>query len=134
MLLEKIEKDFKQAISKGNAEKLACLRMLKTSLHNKEIELKPKKEKLTDEIVVEIVQRELKKRKEAIQMYEKGDRKDLSEKEKKELEILSEYLPEVTANSISLSPIFLRLTAPPIPADPPRSNTVKIWAVRTAVA
>lgn len=94
MLLEKIEKDFQEALSKRQVERLSTLRMLKTALHNKEIELRVKKEELTDEMAVEIIQREVKKRKEAIEMFEKGARTDLAEKEKRELEILSQYLPE----------------------------------------
>ncbi len=94
MLLEKIAKDFKEALSKKQTERLAVLRMLKAALHNKEIELKPKKEDITDEIVVEVIQREVKKRKEAIELFEKGERIDLAEKEKRELKILSPYLPE----------------------------------------
>ncbi len=53
-----------------------------------------KESQLTDEEIIEIVFLEIKKRKEAILGYEKGGRKDLIEKEEKELEILRQYLPE----------------------------------------
>ncbi len=93
-LLERIEKDFKQALQQKQAEKLSVLRGLKTALHNKEIELKPQKKEMTEEIVIEVVQKEAKKRREAAEMYKKGERKELAEKEEKELAILDQYLPE----------------------------------------
>jgi len=93
-ILKIIEQDFKRAMEQGQRETLATLRLLKASLQNKEIELRPKKQKLNDEMATEVIQREIKKRREAIEMFEKGGRDDLAEKEKKEAEILSKYLPE----------------------------------------
>ncbi|GAH84058.1 unnamed protein product, partial [marine sediment metagenome] len=53
-----------------------------------------RKSELTDEEVIEVISSEVKKRKEAILEFEKGERKDLVEKEKKETEVLKKYLPE----------------------------------------
>ena len=50
--------------------------------------------KLTEEEVIEVVSSEVKKRKDSIEQYQKGGRSDLAENEKKELEILMEYMPE----------------------------------------
>lgn len=104
MLLEKIEKDFREALNKKQAERLSVLRMLKTELHNKEINLKARAFKdgeeqksqslLTDEIIIEIIQRGVKQRKESIELFKKGKREDLAQKENEELEILSQYLPK----------------------------------------
>ncbi|MFA5050565.1 MAG: GatB/YqeY domain-containing protein [Patescibacteria group bacterium] len=94
MLLERIEKDFKQALREGEEDTKAVLRMLKSALAYKAIELRPKKQELTDELAVDIVGGEIKKRKEAIELYEKGNRPELAAKEKKELEILFKYMPE----------------------------------------
>jgi len=93
-LLERIEKDFKQALRQKQTEKLSVLRGLKTALHNKEIELKPLKKEMTEEVFIEVIQKEAKKRREAAEMYKKGERKELAEKEEKELAILDQYLPE----------------------------------------
>lgn len=93
-LLEKIEKDFKHAMQSKDSFRLIVLRDLRTALHNKEIELRPKEQELTDEIAIQVIQTQTKKRKEAIEMFEKGERSDLAEKEKKELELLTQYLPE----------------------------------------
>ena len=49
---------------------------------------------VADEEVVEVIATEVKKRREAAADYEKGNRKELADKEKKEIEILQQYLPE----------------------------------------
>jgi len=93
-MLKKIEQDLKEAMKSEQTERVWTLRMLIASLKNKEIELRPKKQKLSEEIVTEVIKQEIKKRKEAIEMFKKGNREDLVLKEKKELEILEKYLPE----------------------------------------
>jgi len=91
-LKEEIEKDFLSALKEKNLEKIGVLRLLKNEIHKKEIE---KKENLTNEEIQELILKEIKKRKEAITLYEKGKREDLAEKEKREIEILKKYLPEM---------------------------------------
>lgn len=71
--------------------KLGTLRMLRAQLKDHQIELG---KELTDEDVISVLTNAAKKRKESIEMYEKSDRSDLVENEKKELEILSAYLPK----------------------------------------
>jgi len=105
----KIQKDLIQAIKKKEALLASVLRMLLSAILNKEKEKRYKlsKEKselteeelekgsqLTDEEVIEVISSEVKKRKESILEFEKGEREDLVEKEKKELDILQKYLPE----------------------------------------
>ncbi|MCH7759705.1 GatB/YqeY domain-containing protein, partial [Patescibacteria group bacterium] len=75
-LKEKIEEDFKQSLKQGQAERLITLRALRSALHNREIELRPRKQKLTDEMVIELIQREAKKRRESIEMFTQGQRPD----------------------------------------------------------
>ena len=52
------------------------------------------KRELTDGDVVRIIQKGIKTRKEAIELYRQGEREDLASKEEREIEILKEYLPE----------------------------------------
>jgi uncharacterized protein YqeY len=94
MLLNKIENDFREALTKRDELKISVLRMLKTAIRNKEVDLRVEKKELTDEIIIDVIKKELKRRKEAIEAFEKGNRLDLAEKEKKEMEILLQYLPE----------------------------------------
>ena len=59
-------------------------------VRNRSIELK---KELTDDEVIEVIRRGIKKRRESIEMYEKGNRKDLAEKERAEVGMLERYLP-----------------------------------------
>jgi len=108
-LKDKIQQDLNAVIKEKKEVEVLVLRQLSAAFLNKEKEkrFKTSKEKqdisqadlekesqLADEEVLAVVVVEAKKRKEAMIEYEKGDRKDLSEKEKKELEILQKYLPE----------------------------------------
>lgn len=90
-LREKIPQDLKDALRSKKTLELTVLRMLQSSIRNKEIE-KQKKE-LTDEEVIEVVQGEIKKRKEAAAEFEKVGRQEASQLEKAEAEILMKYMP-----------------------------------------
>ncbi len=90
-LREKIPQDLKDALRSKKALELTVLRMLQSSIRNKEIE-KNKKE-LSDEEVIEVVGSEIKKRKEASAEFEKVNRQDAADKEKAEIEILMKYMP-----------------------------------------
>jgi uncharacterized protein YqeY len=68
--------------------------MLKSALQYHEIQKGGAGYTATDEDVIEVVGREIKKRKESIELYEKGGRQELADKEKRELEVLQGYLPE----------------------------------------
>lgn len=89
---EKIEKDFKEALKKRDGILVSTLRMLKSAMHNREIEKKG--EKLQDAEVVKIVAKQVQQHKDSIEQFKKGKRQDLVIKETKELEILKRYLPE----------------------------------------
>ncbi len=91
MILEKIKEDLKNALKTKDELRIATLRFLLSSIHNKEIE---KKQELTDEEIIPLIQKQIKERKESIEAFRKGKREDLASKEEKELEILSSYLPQ----------------------------------------
>lgn len=90
-LKEKIDQDLIEAMKAHQEEKLSVLRMLKTSIHNAEIQ---KKIDLADEDILGVIQGQIKSRQDSITMYEKGNRPELAAKEKSEIEILKAYLPE----------------------------------------
>lgn len=94
MLKDVIQEDLKQAMLDKAEEKLSTIRMLKSALQYHEIQKGGAGYEATDEDVVEVVGREIKKRRESIEMYEKGNRQELADKEKRELEVLQSYLPE----------------------------------------
>ncbi len=93
-LVDKIKEEFQKAMMARDEIKISTLRMLRAAIHNLEIDLRAKKKEIDDEAVLEVVAREIKKRKEAIEAFVKGLRQDLADKEKKELAILSSYLPK----------------------------------------
>ena len=96
MFHQRIKEDLKEALKAGDGFRVGTLRMVLSSLHNKEIEKKGKGQepKLTEEETIEVLMSEAKKRKESIEAYLKGNRSDLADKEKKELEIITIYLPK----------------------------------------
>ncbi len=93
-LKEQIQSDATKALKEKDELRTSALRMLLSAINNKEIEKKKKEEGLTEEEVVEVVSSELKKRKDAEKQFRDAGRTDLADKEKKEQEILSGYMPE----------------------------------------
>ncbi len=92
-LEQTIDSDLKVALKEKNTLKLDTLRMLKSALHNKVIELK--KETLDEKEVTAIIQKEVKKRQDSIEAFKQADRQELADKEAQEADILSAYLPEM---------------------------------------
>ena len=90
-LAEQIKNDLTQALKQKDALCCSTLRMLLSSIHNAEIDQQHKA--LDDAGIASVVSREIKKRRESIEAFEKGNRPDLVAKEKTELDILSQYLP-----------------------------------------
>ena len=93
-LKQQIFEDLKSAMKAGEAEKRDTLRMLDSMIKNAEIDKMKKEEGLNDAEVQEVIARAIKQRKDAIAQFEEGGRPELAEKEKKEVEILSVYMPE----------------------------------------
>jgi len=94
MYKEKINDDIKQAMKNKQADKLSLLRMLLSAINNEAISKKKKEQGLSEDEELQVLKRELKKRKDSIQQYVNGGRPELAEKEKLELEILQIYLPK----------------------------------------
>ncbi len=90
-LKERLKEDMKAALKAKDKEKLSVIRMLQALIKNAEID---KRGELTDEEIISLLQKYAKQRRESIEMYEKGGRQDLVEKEKRELEIVEGYLPK----------------------------------------
>ena len=74
--------------------RLSCLRMLKTSLKNREVEIG---RELNDEEIRSQISSLVRKGKDAIKGFKEGGREDLARKEEQELEIFYEYLPKQLA-------------------------------------
>jgi uncharacterized protein YqeY len=97
----RIDNDLKEAMKARQPERLGVLRMLKSALLNASVEPGRSEERLSDAEGLAIVRKEVKKRHDAIEGFEKGNRPELAAKEKAEIEILSAYLPQaLTADEL----------------------------------
>lgn len=92
-MLKKINEDLKKALKNKEANKVLVLRGLLAALQNEQIKI-GKEQELTEEKIIQVLSYEAKKRKDAIELYLKGNRPDKAEIEKTELKILQNYLPE----------------------------------------
>lgn len=94
-LFERIKQDLARALKGGSSGEAGTLRYLLAELHNREIEKRGKggAAELTEEDVAGVLRREVKKRREAIELFRRGGREDLVRREEGELAILSAYLP-----------------------------------------
>ena len=91
-LFDQIQTDMYTAMKAGEKEKSGTLRITLAKLKDKRIE---KRDDLSEEEEVKILQTLVKQRKESIQLYEKGGREDLVNAEKNEMKILNGYLPKM---------------------------------------
>lgn len=94
-LREQILEDIKAAMKNKEAERLSAVRFLQAAIKNREIELRPNA--ITDQDVLGVVRKLAKQRKDSIAEFEKAGRQDLVDKEKFELGILENYLPQQMA-------------------------------------
>ena len=92
MLRDDIDKRFLEAMKAKDAETLSALRNLRSALKNYAIEKMAKE--LTDEMIVEVVSREVKKLKDALADFEKAGREDLAAANRKEIGIYTIWLPK----------------------------------------
>lgn len=89
---DRIKTDLVTAMKSGDALRVSVLRMLTSALGYKRIEVQ---RDLTEEDVISVVQNEAKKRREAIESFEKAGRAESVAKERQELGILQAYMPEM---------------------------------------
>lgn len=90
-MVEKLKQDMIEAMKAKDKERLTTIRMIKGELDKEHID---KKCEINDELLIEVVTRGIKQRKDSISEFEKGNRSDLIEKTQSEIDILQNYLPE----------------------------------------
>jgi uncharacterized protein YqeY len=89
-LEERLMEEMKQAMKSNEKLRLSTIRMIRTSVKNKEIEVR---KKLEDEEIQRVIQGMLRKSEESVEQFRAGGRMDLVEKETQEMEILKSFLP-----------------------------------------
>lgn len=91
MLIKQIDQDLFEALKSKDETSVSTLRMLKSAIHNWQI---ASKKEPSDDDTLGIIQKEIKSRKDSVNLYKQGNRVELAEKEEKEIEILEKYLGE----------------------------------------
>jgi uncharacterized protein len=90
-LKDRLDQDMKAAMRERAQLRLDTIRMLKSAIKYREIELA---KALDDAGIHGVIAGEIKRRRDAIEQYRAGNRQDLADKEQKELEFLQAYLPQ----------------------------------------
>jgi len=90
-LRQQIDSQLIEAMRSKEETKLSVLRMLKSAIKNAEIQ---KMKDLEDADILSLIQSQIKSRRDSIDLYTKGNRPELAEKENIEIEILNSFLPE----------------------------------------
>lgn len=94
-MVEKLKNDMIEAMKNHEKERLTVLRMVKSAMDLEHID---RKREINDELLVDVVNKQIKMRKDSISEFEKGNRSDLIEKTQAEIDILIAYLPEQLSN------------------------------------
>ncbi len=91
-LKNQIQEELGTAMKAGDETKVSTLRMLKAAILKFEVSGKEKTD-ATDEVILDIITKEIKQRRDSIEQFKAGNRFEMAEKEEKELEILMAYMP-----------------------------------------
>lgn len=90
-MVEKLKQDMIEAMKNKEKERLVVIRMVKAAMDQEHID---RKREINDELLIDVVNKQIKMRKDSISEFEKGGRNDLASKTQSEVDILMAYLPE----------------------------------------
>ena len=90
-MVEKLKQDMVEAMKNKEKERLTVIRMVKAAMDQEHID---RKREINDELLIDVVNKQIKMRKDSIAEFDKAGRNDLSEKTQSEIDILMAYLPE----------------------------------------
>lgn len=90
-MVEKLKQDMVEAMKNKEKERLTVIRMVKAAMDQEHID---RKREINDELLIDVVNKQIKMRKDSIAEFDKAGRTDLSEKTQSEVDILMAYLPE----------------------------------------
>lgn len=91
IMVEKLKQDMIDAMKNKEKERLTVIRMVKAAMDQEHID---RKREINDELLIDVVNKQIKMRKDSISEFEKGGRSDLIEATQREVDILMNYLPE----------------------------------------
>ena len=90
-MVEKLDKDMIEAMKSKDKDRLVVIRMVKAALKQEQID---HKKEINDDLLIDVINKQIKMSKDSIIEFEKGYRTDLVEKTQKEINVLMAYLPE----------------------------------------
>ncbi len=90
-MVEQLKKDMIDAMKNKDKEKLTVIRMVKAAMDQEHID---RKREINDDLLIDVVNKQIKMRKDSIEEFTKGNRSDLAQKTQEEVDILMKYLPE----------------------------------------
>ena len=90
-MVEQLEKDMIEAMKNQEKDRLTVIRMVKAALKQEQID---HKKEINDDLLIDVVNKQIKMRKDSITEFEKGGRQDLVDKTQQEIDTLMVYLPE----------------------------------------
>jgi uncharacterized protein len=94
MIRDDIKAALLTAMKAGEKDKVSTIRLVQSALKNRDIELRGKQAPADDDaLVIEVLQKMVKQRRESIDMYEKGGRAELADAEAREIAVIEEFLP-----------------------------------------
>ena len=91
---EKISQDLKDAMKAGDRARVDALRLINAALKDKDIEARGAGKTLSEEDILALLQKMIKSRQESLDIFVKAGRKELADKEKGEIAVISAYLPQ----------------------------------------
>jgi hypothetical protein len=91
---ERFTADLKTAMKSGEKQKVETIRMITAGLKDRDIEARATGKTLGDDDILALLQKMVKSRQESVEIYEKGGRPELAEKERAEIALITAYLPQ----------------------------------------
>lgn len=91
-LKEQIVSDMKSAMKAHDVAKLSCIRLLLAAIKQREVD---ERVEPTDELVVSVIGKLIKQRRDSVEQYKAANRMDLADKESAEIAVLSTYMPKM---------------------------------------
>lgn len=90
-LKETVTNDMKDAMRAHDSAKLSCLRLLLAAVKQREVDerIEP-----TDDVVISVIGKLVKQRRDSVEQYTAANRKDLADKEQFEIDVMQKYLPQ----------------------------------------
>ena len=106
MLRDTIKSETIAAMKAGDKPRTAALRLVAAKIKDRDIELRTSSKEIDDDaLVIEVLQKMAKQRRESIEMYQQGGRTELAEQEQSELTVIEEFLPQQMSEADTLAAI-----------------------------